>query len=181
MLKQSNIPTSFDHVSSVCKSCLEGKFAKLLFVFLANKTVQPLEVIHSDVCEPSSTVFIEGYKFYVSFVDKCTRFTWIFPLINKSEVFSVFVNFHSFLILNFLPMWKSFKVMVGVNTPVTNSNNTYYKRVSFIKNHVPTLVNKTASLKGSIATYLKQPLPYFKQQIFHINFGSMLVQFLFIS
>ncbi|TQE01264.1 hypothetical protein C1H46_013171 [Malus baccata] len=109
MLKQSHIPMSLDHVSSICTSCLEGKFAKLPFLFPANKTVHPLEVIHSDVWGPSSTVSIEGYKFYVSFVDECTRFTWIFPLMNKSEVFDVFVHFHSFLITQFSATVKVFQ------------------------------------------------------------------------
>ncbi|KAM2656151.1 hypothetical protein EV1_011694 [Malus domestica] len=109
MLKQSNIPMPVFHVSSVCKSCLEGKFTKLPFVFPANKTVIPLEVIHSDVWGPSSTVSVEGYKYYVTFVDECTRFTWIFPLINKSEVFSIFAQFYQFLKTQFSAPIKVFQ------------------------------------------------------------------------
>jgi len=31
----------------------------------------------------------------------CTRFTWIFPMRNKGEVYSIFVSFHAFLITQF--------------------------------------------------------------------------------
>lgn len=32
-------------------------------------------------------------RYYVIFVDQCTRFTWFYPLKHKSDFYSVFVNF----------------------------------------------------------------------------------------
>ena len=49
----------------------------------------------------SPTMSIEGYRYYVSFIDKCTRYTWIFPLMNKDAVFGVFVQFHAFVVNQF--------------------------------------------------------------------------------
>ncbi|KAH9646466.1 retrovirus-related pol polyprotein from transposon RE2 [Citrus sinensis] len=42
---------------------------------------------------PALTLSIQGYKYYISFVDDYTRFTWIFPLKTKVEAFPVFKVF----------------------------------------------------------------------------------------
>jgi hypothetical protein len=36
---------------------------------------------------------MSGCRFYVIFVDDFSRFTWLYPLSNKSEVFNHFVKF----------------------------------------------------------------------------------------
>ena len=43
---------------------------------------------------PSSIPNISGAKRFVSFIDDCTRVTWIFLMKDKSEVFHLFVNFY---------------------------------------------------------------------------------------
>jgi len=37
---------------------------------------------------------ISGAKWFVSFIDDCTRVTWTFLMKDKSEVFQLFVNFY---------------------------------------------------------------------------------------
>ena len=37
---------------------------------------------------------ISGAKWFVSFIDDCTRVTWIFLMKDKSEVFHLFVKFY---------------------------------------------------------------------------------------
>jgi hypothetical protein len=101
LLHQAKIPFTADHSKSICTACLERKFTKLPFSYPALKSATPLEVIHSDVWGPSPTVSIDGFRYYVSFIDACTRFTWIFPMRNKGEVYSIFVSFHAFLITQF--------------------------------------------------------------------------------
>ena len=101
LLHQSKIPFTTDHSKFICTVCLEGKFAKLPFPYPAIKSATPLEVIHSDVWGPSPTVSINGFRYYVSFIDECTRFTWIFPMKNKGEVYSIFVSFHALLVTQF--------------------------------------------------------------------------------
>ncbi|CAL8149935.1 unnamed protein product [Prunus armeniaca] len=43
---------------------LEGKLAKLPFPYLAIKSIQPLEVVHSDVWSPFPTFSVKGFKYY---------------------------------------------------------------------------------------------------------------------
>jgi hypothetical protein len=52
----------------------------------------PLELIFSDVWGPAPES-VGRYKYYVSFVDGYSKFTWIYLLKYKSEVFQ---NFHDF-------------------------------------------------------------------------------------
>ena len=52
----------------------------------------PLDFIHSDIWT-SHVQSINGYKYYVIFVDDWSRFKWIYPLHHKFEVFENFFKF----------------------------------------------------------------------------------------
>ena len=52
-------------------------------------------LIHSDVWGPSPKIASTGHRWFVIFVDDCTRMTWIYLLKTKDEVFSVFQAFHA--------------------------------------------------------------------------------------
>ena len=52
-----------------------------------------LELIHTDLWGPSPTISRNGYKYYISFIDDYSRYTWIYPLKLKSEAFEVFKLF----------------------------------------------------------------------------------------
>ena len=54
----------------------------------------PLELIFTDLWGPSHLTSDAGYKYYVSFIDAFSRYTWIFP-IKKAETLSVFQAFKS--------------------------------------------------------------------------------------
>ncbi len=68
----------------------------------------PLELVHSDVWGPAPISSINGFRYYVIFVDDFTRFTWFFPLRHKSQVLSSFQHFKNTM-ENFLG--KSVKVL----------------------------------------------------------------------
>ncbi|CAL5401450.1 unnamed protein product [Camellia sinensis] len=78
--------------SGLCPHCCVSKTHRLPFS-LSNSTVnKPLALIHSDVWGPFSAS-VSGYKYYVVFIDDFSKFTWLFPLHYKSEVFSKFLEF----------------------------------------------------------------------------------------
>ncbi|PKU80445.1 Retrovirus-related Pol polyprotein from transposon TNT 1-94 [Dendrobium catenatum] len=76
-----------------CEFCTAAKCHKLVFPHSNHRQSHPLDLIHSDVWGPAPTVTNQGFRFYVIFIDDCTRYTWIYPLQFKSDVFSVFVTF----------------------------------------------------------------------------------------
>lgn len=59
------------------------------------------EKIHTNVWGPSPKVSVQGYRYYISFVDEYSRFLWIFPMNKKSQAFEIFVKFHAFILNQF--------------------------------------------------------------------------------
>ncbi|CAL9004132.1 unnamed protein product, partial [Prunus brigantina] len=59
-----------------------------------NKCTTPFTLIHSDVWGPSPITAPSGVRWFVTFIDDCTRMTWIYLMKNKNEVFSRFQSFH---------------------------------------------------------------------------------------
>jgi histone deacetylase 1/2 len=53
-----------------------------------------LELVYSDVWEPAQTS-VSGHNYYVSFIDAYSRFTWLYLLKRKSDVFNVFLQFQT--------------------------------------------------------------------------------------
>jgi transposase InsO family protein len=81
------------HVQHHCKHCLIGKMHKLPFVNSQFQSTQPLELIHSDVWGPAPVNSSDGNKYYLLFVDDFSRFSWLYLLKHKSDVFSIFKSF----------------------------------------------------------------------------------------
>ena len=48
---------------------------------------------HSDVFGPMSVPSLGGSRYYVSFIDKFSKMTWIYFLKKKSEVFKRFLEY----------------------------------------------------------------------------------------
>jgi transposase InsO family protein len=59
-----------------------------------NKSAIPFALIHSDVWGPSPVTTSSGHRWFVTFIDDCTRMTWLYLLKHKNEVFDVFKSFH---------------------------------------------------------------------------------------
>jgi IS30 family transposase len=49
------------------------------------------------VWSPSGVVSINGYRYFVTFIDCCTRTTWVYVLWNKGDVFECFEDFHNLI------------------------------------------------------------------------------------
>lgn len=93
VLQQCNLPFSNKNTQSLCSACCLGKTHRLPFTTSFSPCSAPLEIIHSDVWGPAPITSINGYRYYVHFVDAFTRFTWIFLIKNKSDVAKLFPNF----------------------------------------------------------------------------------------
>ena len=78
--------------SVACNACKCNKTHKLLFSVSTVCSSKPLEVIYSDVWS-SPIISKDGYKYYVIFVDHFTKYIWLYPLKNKSDVHDVFKRF----------------------------------------------------------------------------------------
>ena len=66
---------------------------QLPFVKSIFQSNEPLELIHSYVCGPVPIVSINDFRYYLVFVDDFTKFTWVYLLKLKSDVFNIFKYF----------------------------------------------------------------------------------------
>lgn len=76
-----------------CEPCQFGKLHNLPFNLSQSRASSPLDLIHSDVWGPSPVQFILGFKYYIQFLDDSSRFSWIYPLRQKGDVFNTFKQF----------------------------------------------------------------------------------------
>lgn len=54
---------------------------------------KPLGLVYSDVWGPSPTLSINGNRYYVSFIDAFSHYTWVFSIKSKSDVKPTFLKF----------------------------------------------------------------------------------------
>ena len=80
-----------------CKGCARGNNIKNPFPKSETKTKVTLELIHSNVCGPMPSTYLNGYEYYVTFIDNYSRKTWMYLLKNKSEVFKKFNEFKALI------------------------------------------------------------------------------------
>jgi hypothetical protein len=77
---------------TVCDACACAKAHRLTYSVSSSRSSVPLEFIFSDVWGPTIDSF--GHKkYYVSFIDDCSKFTWLYLLRSKSEVVKYFLEF----------------------------------------------------------------------------------------
>jgi histone deacetylase 1/2 len=78
--------------ASVCDACQKGKSHQLPYPRSTSISNAPLDLVFSDVWGPAPT-FVGKNKLYVSFIDDYSKFTWVYMLRHKSEVFQRFQDF----------------------------------------------------------------------------------------
>jgi len=100
-------------ISDFCASCYMGKSHRLSS-HSSTSVYSPLELIFTDLWGPSHLTSDSGFKYYVSFVDAFSRYTWIFPIKTKAETTSVFHNFKSSVELQLNTKIKSVQSDWGV-------------------------------------------------------------------
>lgn len=94
VLKAHDLPISNDdsNKNPFCDSCQLGKSKRLPFSASNRLSTNPLALIHTDVWT-SPIPSISGCKYHIIFVDDFTRYTWLYPLHNKSDAYEIFVKF----------------------------------------------------------------------------------------
>ncbi|TQD71560.1 hypothetical protein C1H46_042906, partial [Malus baccata] len=80
-----------------CETCILSKNHRVSFPLSSHKSNVPFSLIHSDVWGPFHIPTYTGAKYFVSFIDDCTRVSWVYLLKNKSEVMSILPIFHQMI------------------------------------------------------------------------------------
>ncbi|KAJ9541247.1 hypothetical protein OSB04_027753 [Centaurea solstitialis] len=73
-----------------CESCLSGKMTKEPFNNDNERASDLLEIVHTDVCGPSSHEARGGYRYFITFTDDFSRYGYVYLMRHKSESFEKF-------------------------------------------------------------------------------------------
>ncbi|KAJ4777852.1 polyprotein [Rhynchospora pubera] len=92
VLNSNNLSCNKNRLS-LCHNCAQAKAHILPFSPSSSVSSFPLQIVHSDVWGPSPIVSSNGYRYYITFVDDFSRFTWIYFMKQKSEVSHIFSLF----------------------------------------------------------------------------------------
>ncbi|CAL8174043.1 unnamed protein product [Prunus armeniaca] len=104
--------SGFKDSNFTCDTCILAKSHCVPYPLSTNKCTTPFTLIHSDVWGPSPITAPSGVRWFVTFIDDCTRMTWLYLLKNKNEVFSRFQSFH-----------KQMKTQFNAQIQILRSNN----------------------------------------------------------
>lgn len=73
-----------------CETCILAKSHRATYSLSINKSDVPFALIHSNVRGHSPVSIASGIRWFLVFIDDCTRMTWLYLLKHKNEVLSVF-------------------------------------------------------------------------------------------
>jgi len=80
-----------------CDDCEIAKHKRTSFPISHKRCQTPFSLIHSDIWGPSPIPNISGARWFVSFIDDCTRVTWIYLLKQKSDVSQILPTFFNMI------------------------------------------------------------------------------------
>jgi len=88
VLKNCQLPCFFNSsTETVCDSCQCAKSHQLPYPKSTSVSAAPFALVFSDVWGPAPTS-VGRHDYYVSFIDDFSKYTWIYLLKKKSDVFS---------------------------------------------------------------------------------------------
>lgn len=76
-----------------CNSCSISKSTRLPFRVSNSCCTSPLHIIHCDIWGPSPTISRFGYRYFITFIDDYSIFTWMYPLSHRSQAIDCFRHF----------------------------------------------------------------------------------------
>ncbi|KAM1997230.1 hypothetical protein ACFX15_030090 [Malus domestica] len=91
-----------------CETCVMAKSHRASFPVSDSKATLPFGLIHSDVWG-SAKVTSNGFHWFVTFIDDCTRLTWVFLMKNKSDVPLLLQEFCTMVSTQFQTKVKAFR------------------------------------------------------------------------
>ena len=76
-----------------CSVCIEVEYAKKPFKSVTSKQTTLLELVHLDLVDCKNTTSKGGKRYYITFVDDCSRYTKVHLLRSKNEVEKIFLKY----------------------------------------------------------------------------------------
>ncbi|GJT84310.1 retrovirus-related pol polyprotein from transposon TNT 1-94 [Tanacetum coccineum] len=90
LIKFNSIPNCHIYSKYKCETCVEAKLTRTSFKLVKRKT-KPLDMIHTDICDLKSLPTKGGNKYFITFIDDCTKYCYVYLLKSKDEAIDKFV------------------------------------------------------------------------------------------
>jgi hypothetical protein len=75
---------------SKCHACVQAKQQRKPFKSVEEKSLAPLDLIHSDLCEMNGILTRTVEKYFISFIDDATRYCQLYLIKTKDEALNCF-------------------------------------------------------------------------------------------
>ncbi|GAA0152880.1 transmembrane signal receptor [Lithospermum erythrorhizon] len=96
LVKNKTFDCSSVYNNTLCNVCELGKQSKMPFSSSNSVVSSPFALIHFDVWQ-SPIISPSGMCYYVIFIDQLTRYTWCYPMKNKSDTLAMFIQFYAYI------------------------------------------------------------------------------------
>jgi transposase InsO family protein len=97
IISKFGIPVTSNKSNFSCSACLSSKSKQLPFSLSRTQIQSPLELIYSDVWGNSPVCSRNGNRYYISFLDAYSRYTWLFPMSHKNDALPIFIKFQKYV------------------------------------------------------------------------------------
>ncbi|GJY19617.1 retrotransposon protein, putative, ty1-copia subclass [Tanacetum coccineum] len=94
-MKGSCNPLMMNHMRSASLVYISGKMAWKPFLHQVERAKDILGLIHTDVCGPFRTMSREGASYFITFTDEFSRYSFVYLMKDKHEVFETFKVFQN--------------------------------------------------------------------------------------
>ena len=89
---------NLDNSKLKCEVCELEKHHQFPYPLSNNKRSEvSFSIIHTDVWGPSRVTCLSGARWFISFIDDCSRTTWVHLLKRKSETINILQNFYKMI------------------------------------------------------------------------------------
>ena len=75
-----------------CEFCSQAKITKIPHKSVTRES-EPLDLIHSDICEYEGILTRNGKRYFITFIDDSSNYSFVYLMKNKSEVIDMFKSF----------------------------------------------------------------------------------------
>lgn len=79
-----------DH--GICHICPLAKQRRMSFPFNNKVVAVVFDLVHCDIWGPFKTPTYAGYRYFLTLVDDCSRYTWTYLMRNKSDEFDIRID-----------------------------------------------------------------------------------------
>jgi hypothetical protein len=92
-ISRFGLPIIGNKSEPACSACLSSKSKQLPFYSSHSQIKAPLYLIYSDLWGPFPVCSRTGNKYYISFLDAYSHYTWLFPISHKNDALPIFTQF----------------------------------------------------------------------------------------